>query len=259
MNLPEGPPPPPAPAEPPSSESFYEPSQPPDPRSTDPVAPAWHSAVVLAYLGFFTWLSAGSVPDEGLPPGMSRVALYVPVLLFQWFLFGLCWWGLRLGGVSVRGILASRWRGPAGFARAIAVAAAFWVVTFVLVANGMELLGVHEPEKNKLLATLLLPRAPLEYAVWVMVALTAGFVEEVVFRGYLQRQFTAWFRNHAVGIVLSAALFAAGHLYQGIASASVIAVIGLSFGVLAYLTRSLVPGVYAHAWADLYPAIMGRV
>ncbi|HET7904824.1 MAG TPA: type II CAAX endopeptidase family protein [Candidatus Eisenbacteria bacterium] len=259
MEIHEEPPLAPPPSEPPSFESFYQPSQPPDPRSTAPVAPAWHSAIVLAYLGIFTWLSAGSVPEEGLPPGMSRVALYVPVLLFQWILFGLCWWGLRLGGVSVRGVLASRWRGLAGFGRAIAVAAVFWVATFVLIASGMELLGVHEPEKNKLLATLLLPRAPLEYAVWAMVALTAGFVEEVVFRGYLQRQFTAWFRHHGAGIALSAAVFAAGHLYQGIAAASVIAVIGLSFGVLAYLTRSLVPGVYAHAWADLYPAIMGRI
>lgn len=250
---------PPAAAEPPPLESFYEPSQPPDPRSTQSVAPAWHTAIVLAYLGLFTWLSAGSVPEEGLPPGMSRVLLYVPVLLFQWILFGLCWWGLRLGGVSVRGILANRWRGPVGFARTVAVAAVFWVATFLLIANGMDLLGFHEPEKIKQIATLLLPRAPLEYVVWVMVALTAGFVEEVVFRGYLQRQFTAWCRNHVAGIVLSAALFAAGHLYQGVGAASTIAVIGLAFGVLAYLTRTLVPGVYAHAWADLYPAIMGRI
>ncbi|HEU4333174.1 MAG TPA: CPBP family intramembrane glutamic endopeptidase, partial [Candidatus Eisenbacteria bacterium] len=95
--------------------------------------------------------------------------------------------------------------------------------------------------------------------VWAMVALTAGFVEEVVFRGYLQRQFTAWSRNHIAGIVLSAAAFAAGHLYQGMAAASIIAVIGIAFGVLAYLTRSLVPGVYAHVWADLHPAIMARI
>ncbi|HSQ60651.1 MAG TPA: CPBP family intramembrane glutamic endopeptidase [Acidobacteriota bacterium] len=259
MDVQEDPPLAPAPAPPPSFESFYEPSPPPDPRSLRPVAPAWHSAIVLAYLGLFTWMSAGSVPEEGLPPGMSRVLLYLPVLIFQWSLFGLCWWGLRLGGVSVRGILASRWRGFGGLARTLAVALAFWVVTFLLVAQGMELVGIHEPEKMKQLAAFLLPRAPLEYAVWVLVALTAGFVEEIVFRGYLQRQFTAWFRNHAAGIVASAVLFAAGHLYQGIAAASTIAVIGLSFGVLAYLTRSLVPGVYAHAWADLYPAIMRQI
>ncbi len=231
----------------------------PDPRSLDPVAPAWHTGILLAYLAAFTWVSASSLPEDGLPPGMSRVSLYVPALIFQWATFAFVWWGLRRRGVSLRGILANRWRGPAGFARTVVTALAAWAVTFLAIAQAVEWLGVREPEKMRAIAELLLPRASVEFAVWAMVAITAGFVEEVVFRGYLQRQFAAWTGNHAVGIAASAVVFGAGHLYQGVASASTIAVVGVCFGILAYATRSLVPGVLAHAWADLFPAILGRI
>ncbi len=242
---------------PPLSPPF--PAPPADPRATTPVAPAWHTAIVLAYLAVFTWLSSSSVPEQGLPPGMSRVLLYAPVLLFQWFLFGLVWWGLRLRGVSLRAILSNRWRGPAGFARRALIAIGFWASAFIVLGHVVDALGLREPAKIKAVASLLLPTEPLEYAVWVLVALTAGLVEEVVFRGYLQRQLTAWTRNHASGIVLSAIVFGAGHLYQGAASAAAIFLIGALFGALAYACRSLVPGVYAHAWADLYPALIGSV
>lgn len=233
-------------------------SAPPDPRSLEPVAPAWHTGIFLAYLAAFTWASASSVPEEGLPPGMSRVTFYVPALIFQWATFAYIWWGVRRRGVSVRALLANRWRGSAGFARTIATALAAWAIIFLGLAQAVEWLGVREPVKMRAIAELLLPRAPLEYAVWACVAITAGFVEEVVFRGYLQRQFAAWSRNQTFGIVASALVFGAGHLYQGVASAATIAAVGIGFGVLAYGIRSLVPGVYAHAWADLVPAIMGR-
>jgi membrane protease YdiL (CAAX protease family) len=240
--------------------AFPEPfSAPPDPRFTETVAPAWHTVVLLGFLAAVTGTSASSVPENGIPPGMSRLTLYVPVLVFQWVMFAFVWWGLRRGGVSVRGILAQRFRGRAGLARVLSIALVAWAGIFLGIAQGVEWLGLHEPEKHRAIAALLLPRTPLEYSVWALVAMTAGFVEEVVFRGYLQRQFTAWTRSHAAGIGLSALVFGAGHLYQGVASACTIAVIGFCFGVLAYATRSLVPGVYAHAWADLFPAILGKV
>ena len=105
---------------------------------------------------------------------------------------------------------------------------------------------------------MVVPRGPFELAVWTAVSVTAGFVEETVFRGYLQRQFTALTRNHLAGISLSAIVFGAGHLYQGVSSAALILVVGFCFSLTAYATRSLVPGVIAHAWEDLFSGIVGR-
>ena len=65
-----------------------------------------------------------------------------------------------------------------------------------------------------------------------------GFVEESVFRGYLQGQFTAWARGGAaVGVVFSALLFGAAHGYQGVRNMVLLAV----FGALFSLARALSP------------------
>jgi membrane protease YdiL (CAAX protease family) len=230
-----------------------------DPRSLSPVAPAWHTAILLAVLGIFSWLSASSAPGPGDPiPAVSRPAIYVTVIVFQWLLFALAFWGLKLGGVSVRSLVAYRWSGWNGAVRCLLLAALCWVAIFLGIAQGFDLIGLRDPEEMKRVAEMLLPRGPVEFALWTLISLTAGFVEEVVFRGYLQRQLSAWCRNHTAGIALSALLFGAGHLYQGLSSAVLIAAIGLCFSLFAYATRSLAPGILAHATEDLIAGVVGR-
>ncbi|MEK7348565.1 MAG: CPBP family intramembrane glutamic endopeptidase [Candidatus Eisenbacteria bacterium] len=228
------------------------------PRSVAAVAPAWHTAFLLAYLAGFTWLSASSAPGEGSVPSASRPVIYLTVLAFQWILFGIATWGFRLRGVSIGAILSYRWKGWNGVWRCSLLAAACWIATFMGVATAIDATGMRDPAQVRRVVEMIAPRGPLELAIWTSVAVTAGFVEEIVFRGYLQRQFTAWTRNHLAGIALSAFVFGAGHLYQGVASAALIMVVGLCFSLSAYATRSLVPGVIAHAWEDLISGIAGR-
>jgi membrane protease YdiL (CAAX protease family) len=45
--------------------------------------------------------------------------------------------------------------------------------------------------------TQLAPDGGREIAAWAMLCLLIGFVEETVFRGYLQRQFIGWARGAA--------------------------------------------------------------
>ena len=61
----------------------------------------------------------------------------------------------------------------------------------------------------------------------------AFWIEETIFRGYLQKQFIAWTGNFPVGVLLSAAIFGACHFYQGAKAALLIAMYGALFGVLA--------------------------
>lgn len=231
---------------------------PADPRSLAPVAPAWHTAILLLYLGGFSWLSASSAPEEGAVPLVSRPVIYLTVLGFQWILFGITYWGLRLHGVSIGSILSYRWKGWSGAWRCFLLAAACWIATFLGVAQALDATGMRDLAQVRRVVEMIVPRGPLELAIWTAVAMTAGFVEEVVFRGYLQRQFTAWTRNHIAGIALSALVFGVGHLYQGVSSAVLILVIGFCFSLTAYASRSLVPGILAHAWEDLFSGIFGR-
>ena len=46
-------------------------------------------------------------------------------------------------------------------------------------------------------------------------ALSAGICEELTTRGYLQQQFEALFGSNIAGVLAQAAVFGAGHLYQG--------------------------------------------
>jgi CAAX protease family protein len=88
----------------------------------------------------------------------------------------------------------------------------------------------------------MLPRGALEIACWILLSITAGIAEEILFRGYLQRRF---------GVIPQALIFGAAHAYQGLRAVLVITLYGLFFGVVAKRYLSIVPGIIAHAWTDL--------
>jgi membrane protease YdiL (CAAX protease family) len=76
-----------------------------------------------------------------------------------------------------------------------------------------------------------------------MLCLLVGFVEETVFRGYLQRQFIGWARGGlATGVLASAVVFGSAHGYQGARNMVLLAVFGVLFSLRA--------GIFAHAWHD---------
>jgi hypothetical protein len=65
-----------------------------------------------------------------------------------------------------------------------------------------------------------------EIFLWLLVSLSAGFCEELVFRGYLQRQFHAATGNVVVAVALQAIVFGLVHTYQGWKPVLVITVLG---------------------------------
>jgi membrane protease YdiL (CAAX protease family) len=85
---------------------------------------------------------------------------------------------------------------------------------------------------------------------------TAGFLEELLWRGYLMNRLVdlqgketklTW----AIALVGSAIIFGLGHTYQGLGGVIKITAVGLLFGA-AFLTirRNLWPLVFAHALLD---------
>ena len=83
-------------------------------------------------------------------------------------------------------------------------------------------------------------------------SLAAGFCEELVFRGYLQRQFHAATGSIAAAVALQAIVFGPVHTYQGWKPVLVITVLGVLYGTLVGLRRDLRSSMIAHAWADIY-------
>jgi len=96
-------------------------------------------------------------------------------------------------------------------------------------------------------------------AAALMMGITAGFCEEVMFRGYIQKQFLAWARSDLAAVLLQAIVFGAAHSYQGARLALVITVYGMMFGVLAAWRKNLRPGMMAHAMQDTLSGLVRNI
>ena len=117
-----------------------------------------------------------------------------------------------------------------------------------------------EQEPKELSKTLgfLAPHSNLEFALFVALALTAAFCEEIIFRGYLQKQFAAASGMASIGILAQGVLFGAAHGYQGAKLMFTIGVYGALFGILAAWRKSLRPGMMAHFLQDFISGLLLR-
>jgi len=220
--------------------------------SHQPVAPAWHTAVILFVL--FGLSAAGAATGNLLGGSHGHAFSYISVMVFEWVTVAFIAWGVRRRGFRVRDLVGGRWARPMDVLRDLGFAVGF-MVTAGLVLNGLGYLlkvGSNPALKN------LLPVSPTEVVIYLMLCLTAGFCEELIFRGYFQRQFAALTQATAGGIILQGVAFGLCHAYQGWKMMLLIAVFGSMFGVLAHWRRSLRPGMLAHALQDGIGGLIAR-
>lgn len=225
-------------------------------QETAPIAPVWHTALVvfllLAISGIEVW--KGSISTPGEVSSRVRLANYATVLVWEWLTVAFIVWGIRRRGHRLADLIGGRWPTVGAFGRDLGIGVLFLIGSaFVLAAIRMALHDTpNQTVKN------LLPDGPLEMAVWILLSATAGFCEETIFRGYLQKQFARLTKNANVGLVLQALVFGACHGYQGPKSALTITVYGFLFGVLANKVQSLRPGMLAHFLQDGVGGLAGR-
>lgn len=82
---------------------------------------------------------------------------------------------------------------------------------------------------------------PAILGLLVYVWLSAAFGEEIVFRGYLMRQFTKLFGSSKLSLVLNiltfGVLFGLSHFYQGITGMLLTGIIGMCFAILFHVRK----------------------
>jgi len=93
--------------------------------------------------------------------------------------------------------------------------------------------------------------------LWIALSASAGVCEEIVYCGYLQKQFQAITGSIALAVVLQALVFGAGHAYQGMEQV-VISVLGALYGALAAWRRNLRPGMIAYTLSDIVGGLLGN-
>jgi len=214
------------------------------------IAPLWHTGLLLLLILAMTLFGAYAqrAASSDLPVGQQggKAILYLPLIALQYGLLRLVIGGLRRNGYSLGDIIGRNDSSPRSVGYDLLIAAGFWTVGSGALA--IIKLALGSVEYN---ASGLLPQSLIEIVLWVMVSVTAGFCEEVFYRGYLQRQFLALSGSVTVAILGQAIFFGISHSYQGVKSVGVITAYGVMFGLLAQWRRSLRPGMIAHAATDI--------
>jgi membrane protease YdiL (CAAX protease family) len=188
----------------------------------------------------------GNVPDaRSARPRV--VGAYLPLLLVNG---GLTFYVSRVGRArsALRSLLGRGWDSVGRACTDLALASAAWLV--IEVAEAALATG------GTAAAPALLPHTAAERAIWVLVAVTVGFCEEVVYRGYLQTQLNSFTHRASVAVALQALLFGMAHGEQGLAVALRFTVYGIMFGALARWRRSLIPGIVCHVGVDVASGLL---
>jgi hypothetical protein len=221
------------------------------------IAPVWHTIGLLILLsvpivrGIYQQSLGG--PNSQIFSNHSQVFLrfYIPVLIYEWALAAYVYWGIRRGGTTLRELIGGRWARATDFFRDFGLAVGFLVAGVLCMSMIIKLLGpIHAKAIN-----VILPQGARELAVWAVISLTAGFVEELVYRGYLQTQFSRFGMPVALAILTQAIIFGAGHAYEGWQKAVAITFFAIFAGIVAAWRRSLRPNMMGHAMMDLLAAV----
>jgi len=215
-----------------------------------------HTIFLLAVIAAWsTWGYFGAVRMRAAQ-NPHRAVTYVLTILWEWSVIAYIAWGAKRHGGSLRELIGGKWNNLKAFLLDVAIAAGFWLIAIVVLFAAAVALHAAKPGQS---VRFMLPQSHLEIFLWILTSITAGICEEIIFRGYFQKQFSAWTGSVPAGVLLSAAAFGAGHVYQSGKSAIIITVYGLLFGILAEMRKSLRPGMMTHAWHDGFAGLVGRL
>lgn len=104
----------------------------------------------------------------------------------------------------------------------------------------------------------ILPHNAAELALFVALSITAGFTEELLFRGFVLSTLATivgWWTAAGIAIVPFAFL----HSYQGASGMVRTAVVGAALTLVVAATRSLVPAMALHALIDIGSGVVSWI
>jgi membrane protease YdiL (CAAX protease family) len=243
---------------------------PPSSPASTTLAPIWHTVVLVLVIA--TVSIAGSMHAAQQQPMHNRYATYAATGVMELLMLAWVAWGMRLRRIPIRTLFGDLPSGMRGLFADLGVAIIFWLVSLMALGTvgatwtSVQAWVTHStapwhvgsapiaPARNQAEQTMLqvAPSNLHEAAAWALLCLLVGFVEESVFRGYFQGQFTAWARGNVfLGVLFSAVLFGAAHGYQGLRNIVLLVVFGALFSLLMLYRRSLRPCILAHSLHDL--------
>jgi membrane protease YdiL (CAAX protease family) len=189
--------------------------------------------------------------------GSARIKGYRRVSIGQWLFAAaaLAMWSADGRSMSALGLVPpTGWRLGASFGVAIAILA--------LAALQLRSVAAATPEQRQALGARLgrvgeiLPRTRADHRWFMVLSLTAGVCEELLYRGFL-----IWVLRASMGLpaaaVLGVILFGAGHAYQGTSGLIKATAAGAVMTLIVLGTGWLIPAMIVHAVLDASGGTVG--
>jgi len=218
------------------------------------------AAILMIVAPMYTLLRRRTRSIEGMVfDTQMKTFLYVSNSLFQWGIVGvvLLAWGLQGHPLKTMGLQLPNlelwpW--------IITVTLLFWGAyawnTWLQIGTPEALAEARAQWRSK---TPFMPANKKEFRRFILMAFTAGICEEILFRGFLMTylQALSYGSPKFQSMVVSAAVFAVLHVYQGRVAAMKIFAFSLVFGALYILTNSILPSIFIHVLVDLLSGWIG--
>jgi membrane protease YdiL (CAAX protease family) len=187
---------------------------------------------------------------------INRAELYLQTALGQWLLLVIAlagWAGASRPWSTIGFVMNYDLRFVLGaILTLIAIGFLVFQIRKVMTANDTELVKVKRSFET---VSLLLPRNGNELARFYGLSVTAGIVEEILWRGFL-----IWYLGQFMPLwaaaVVGAIGFGVAHAYQGWSQVTPVILVGAAFGGLYLLTGSLLLPIILHAAVDI---LQGRL
>ena len=219
----------------------------------------WDFILILFVLGVLVpWRGAMRIKRLLAQPALTtseRLSLYASTIAFQWLIVAIVAWrafSRHLTPEELGLTVSAPWR-------TVLIAV---ILTALLCVNQWASLRriARLPEDQRgfmfRFTEKIMPHSSPEALVFTALACTAGVSEEFLYRGFIFAAFVRAFANSTfpaliAAVLVSSALFAIGHLYQGWRGIITTLVVGFLFSGVRIWSGNLVPPVAAHIAADL--------
>jgi CAAX protease family protein len=194
-------------------------------------------------------LSFGEIDPQSPQHTGAVLKFCFVVAAFLWICFGIALVGIRRGArVTWQELIGARWNRWQAAVSDLSIACVTLVAMSIIGNLSSVLLGRLHLESAAFRS--MVAQNSTEALAFLAVALTAGFAEEFIFRGYLQRQCQALCGKTLLASALQVVIFTLGHFYQGWIRLVPVVLIGSLLTAVALWRRTLVPGMIAHGLGD---------
>jgi membrane protease YdiL (CAAX protease family) len=184
---------------------------------------------------------------QDLPEDTEREALYLSSALSVWILAAVAMLAARASDFDRADLRLVTLPAPT-----LLAASGITILAGLAIMALGKMLRIQESP----IVHFLIPRSSTEKIAFAGLSFSAGIAEELVFRSFLIAALVLASGSLMLAVMVSVAVFAASHAYQGWSGALRVALLGLILTAPFLITGSVYPSIIAHVGLDLIAGLV---